>query len=218
MTTIKALGLAALLAAAGCNPVLVPTPLQLGETAPALGAGDVSITGQAGGGTAVLDGSGFGAAGRVRVGVGHQQEVGVEGFFAYADTGKQRYSGQFGGGKASYKLELDPHFALIAGAGFGTGTTGTSVGGDLAALVSGASALRPYLGVRGAYGVRVTGTGDNVVALSVPFGISLAVSDTVRIFGEAGAGLIHSGGPNAGPFYLSAGLSVVLPRPSAAAR
>jgi hypothetical protein len=196
------------LCAAGCNPVLVPTPLQLGETAPALEEGQASFTAQGGGATAGIAGSGGAVAARVRTGIGDNQEIGAEGFFGYADTGNNPYRGQFGGGKLSYKRAFDPHFAVILGAGFGTATTGSTIGSDIAFVVSGTGDFRPYIGARGAYARRVTGTGvPDVFAVNVPLGLSYAVTSGMRLFVEGGAAVVGSKGHGTGPVYLSLGVS-----------
>jgi hypothetical protein len=198
--------------------MLAPTPLELGETAPALDRGDVSLTGQAGYGSGAdrilaVSGSGPAVAARVRVGVGGDQEVGLEGLWGSVTTSGNafhQYDGQFGGAKASYKRAIVPWFAVVAGAGFGTSHTGTSVGGDVATLVSMTGVVRPYAGVRLGFAARVTGDGAGGPVFAVPVGICLQPHPAVGLFAEAGAFSSPAGNGNTGAFYASGGLKFTL--------
>ncbi len=213
MTALRVTVLLGAISASACNPILVPTPLQLGETAPPLDEGKVSLTAQGGVAGATLNGGGLAAAGRLRVGLGYGQELGVEGLFGYAsvDSSDHRLDGQFGGGKVSYKIAPDQHVAFIFGAGFGTSRTGSSLGGDAALVISGARDLRPYFGARVAAGERVTGgSGPATTAFCVPLGLSYGKGETVRGFLEVGAAGVFTGGNKTGPLYASAGVSFTL--------
>jgi hypothetical protein len=207
--------------AGGCNPVTMPTPLQLGETAPVLDEGEVSFGAQGGfGGTLDLlssNNSGGAVSGRVRVGVGNDQEIGFEGMWGTQSIGcsencssnsRPDLDGQFGGAKASWKVGLIPQFAVIAGAGFGTSKTGTTAGGDVGFVLSPTGFFRPYLGGRIGFAVPVTGSAKAGVDFAVPAGICLQLSDVAAIFGEIGVAGIPTATGESGVLYLSGGLTL----------
>jgi hypothetical protein len=101
------------------------------ELAPALEPGHVSVTGVAGGGAA-FDGDGEGFGGRVRVGIGDHQEVGVEASQLEIDPSREDCNGdtclannvptatyevRSRSVLATWKQSYGEHYALIAGLG-----------------------------------------------------------------------------------------------------
>jgi hypothetical protein len=124
------------LACGGCIPSV---PFVVGETAEVLKPREVSAAVYGGGGAFTGTGSSGtgccgGALGRVRVGVGHAQEVGVEGG-AYFDGG-----GAWGTAKLDWKLQINPHYALVAGIGTSFIDSTVGLGGDAGVIVS----TRPF--------------------------------------------------------------------------
>lgn len=136
--------------AAGCS---VPVPFAMAETAETLGAGEVSagvVGGGGGAGGSSAERAG-GAFGRIRVGVGHGQEVGVEGggyFFGVPGNGSM-----YGTGALRYKLALSPHAALLTAFGLSWIEKQVNAGGDFGFVLS----SRPLGGVARLYvGARAT--------------------------------------------------------------
>ena len=135
------------LACGGCIPAV---PVVVGETAETLEAREVSAAVYGGGGAftgSTSSGSECcgGAMARLRVGVGHAQEVGVEGG-AYFDGG-----GAWGTAKLAWKLQAREHWAIVAGIGTSFISNTIGVGGDAGVIVSTSpfrDRLRLYAGVR----------------------------------------------------------------------
>jgi hypothetical protein len=178
------------LSLAACSPA---APFHLTETAEVARRGQVVITGAAGGGVAggpdVKGATGFGGIGtRVRVGVGQQQEVGVEGTAIGGDTKSAVW-----GAKASYKGAPAPWFAVVGGFGY-THYLGSAVGPDLALVFSQpvvpGRLVGVYGGVRGSVMVPtyrdIYRDGGITETLLVPVGLWLAPAQQVRLYLEAG--------------------------------
>ena len=126
---MRALALALL--CGGCIPAV---PFVVGETAETLGPREVSAAVYGGGGAFTGSGTAHdccgGVMGRVRVGVGHAQEVGVEGG-AYLDG-----AGAWGTAKLDWKLQLREHYAIVAGVGTSFTPSVIGVGGDVGVIAS----------------------------------------------------------------------------------
>jgi hypothetical protein len=101
------------------------------ETAPALEAGHVSAT-AVGGGATTFDGDGGGFGGRVRVGIGDHQEVGIEASQVEVDPSRQDCNGdtcldgnvptatyniRSRSALVEWKQSYGEHYALVAGVG-----------------------------------------------------------------------------------------------------
>jgi hypothetical protein len=186
---------------AGCSQDARLPASYFAEGASVLDPGHVSVTGAAGGG-ATFNGEAAGASARVRVGIGDNQEFGVE-----ASAEELRVPGDtcfFGcdGSEvdtketleaytaiASWKLGLSPHLALIVNGGIGKHDSLTS------------DAVNDYFGhsIDGAVGLvwshSLTDTTDvylgGRVALAVPYGArSMDASNVVGA--NAALGLDHA--------------------------
>jgi hypothetical protein len=185
-------GLSLLSCALGaCAPAI---PFHFAETAETLKARQVSLTvaGGGGGGRDIHECCGGGSA-RVRVGIGHNMEVGGE-LDAIGGKGTAVLSG-----KASFKFAPVDYFALIAGVG-GSGTINTSgegssplyLGTDVAALFSSrplANLLRLYGGARFTFVLPTSGQFYQNLPTQgfiVPVGLALALSPRWRLFFESG--------------------------------
>jgi len=154
---------AALLALAcsvgGCIPAV---PFVVGETAETLKAREVSAAVYGGGGAFTGSGSSGtgccgGVMGRLRVGVGKSQEVGVEGG-AYLQKGSA-----WGSAKLAWKLQLNEHYAIVGG--IGTTFLGSTVGlggeaGVIASTSRFADVISLYAGLRGTVMFQTTGQLD----------------------------------------------------------
>jgi hypothetical protein len=195
----------------------MPAPFHLSETARTLEPGKAAFTGNAG--LAWGDfGAGDGGSGRVRVGLPGDQEVGVEGLVTNVSAHTSiDLSGMGGGAKLSWKKSLAPWAAAVAGAGFGTARTGSSIGGDLAIVISKGDTLEPYAALRLSGAKRVTGTGpaNRMGLVTVPVGLSVNASRELRFFFEGGLSAIfsdafaqHSIEQPRGGAYLLLGLGV----------
>jgi len=184
------------LACGGCIPAV---PFVVGETAEVLEPREVSAAVYGGGGAFTGTGSSGGgccggAMGRVRVGVGHAQEVGVEGG-AYLDSG-----GAWGTAKLDWKLQLNEHYALVAGVGtsFIGGLVG--LGGDAGVIASTSpwrDRVRLYAGLRATMMVQTDGViSDGGGVLSG--GVAYEPTRRLRVALEIGAvgGGFHDRQPN----------------------
>lgn len=200
---MRALAVAAL-ALGACTP---PPPFVLAETAEPLPARAVSLTlaggaGGAGGSSTVAPAGGTIA--RVRVGVGHGQEVGLEGGAYF--TGRPNDGAIYGVGKLSWKLQLLSHMALLAGAGVSWIGGAVGVGGDFGGVWStgplGGRPIRVYGGLRGTLAIPARRdpydgggiTGGGVLST----GLAWAPTPAWRLYLEAGA--IGGGSVNHGAF------------------
>lgn len=182
----------------GCAPFTPPPAIPLAETAQILNKGHVGLTGTAGGGGMFADGAAVGGDVRARVGVGANQEVGIEGSAVFVDAGNHRsgdppWRGQsFAAAvKASWKLGLQPWAAVIAGVGPTFSATGDAMGVDFAAVFSRARGqVRPYAALRLALAIpvdhEITANGGITGGVVVPVGIDVTVTDRVHFFVEAG--------------------------------
>lgn len=191
------LGLCAALGGAGCTPVL---PMHFAETAEVIAKKEVSLTVSGGGGSAsnVNNCCGGGAA-RVRVGVGHNMEVGVEA--EVLGTGNSSAGTVVLGGKVSYKYAPIPYLAILAGVGamgsFGVGMGASNgdagLGADVGAVASTpvlAKLLRIYGGARFSFVVParkdIYAGGGPTQGIIVPVGLSLEPSRRWRVYLEGG--------------------------------
>jgi hypothetical protein len=191
------LGLAALaLLTSGCYPTL---PTHFAESAEVLGPGRVGVT-LAGGGAGFdtkLRGNhlGYGGGafeGRVRVGIGHDQEIGGS-VFGGAGTGVSGGDANGGAGaKISYKIGPARWLAFVADAGVMDVNSASVVvpSGDLAAVIAPYTAsdgTQVYTGVRGSLGVPIL---DRARAfdegITIPVGLAFHASERVRLFAEGG--------------------------------
>jgi hypothetical protein len=191
----------------------------LGETAPALAPGHVSVTAAAGGAASPF-GVGGGAGVRVRVGIGNDQEMGVEvaameanvpaKVCLVADCSPEENTDQMVvsySALASWKFG-GPHAALIASVGAAQHHNaggdpegdyeGTSADGALAVVLSRplSSVVDVYGGGRLAIGIPVSVTNDAATtagSLSGTVGLSEASSDNVHLFAEMGGLAIVDG-------------------------
>jgi hypothetical protein len=176
------------LACGGCIPAV---PFAFGETAETLKPREVSAAIYGGGGAFTGSTSSGreccgGAMARVRVGIGHAQEVGIE--------GGQYYQGHPGNGsiwatgKLVWKLQLREHYALIGGIGM-TWLYGVGLGGDAGVIASTSpfrEQVRLYAGLRATMIVDTTGaTSDAGAVLSG--GLAWDATRRVRLAIEIGA-------------------------------
>jgi hypothetical protein len=185
------------LLAGGCAPLV---PFHFAETAETLKTKQVSLTVAAGGGGGrdVQDCCGGGSA-RVRVGVGHDMEVGAE-FEAIGGRDTKVLTG-----KASYKVGFLRHFALIAGLGaggyVGNGSPPAILGADVAAVASSpplVGLLSVYGGARFSFSLPVSGDfykGYPSQGFIIPVGLALSAGPRFRLYFEGG----FMGGWNEGP-------------------
>lgn len=173
------------LALCGCIPAV---PFVVGETAETLKAREVSAAVYGGGGAFTGTGTSgpgccAGVMGRLRVGVGRSQDVGVEGG-AYLDK-----SGAWGTAKLAWKLQLDEHYAIVGGVGasFVGGVVG--LGGDAGIIASTSPWREPislYAGLRATMMIQTNATlSDGGGVLSG--GILFALRRQLRVALELGA-------------------------------
>ena len=206
----------AALGASGCLATSRLSPSYFAETPQALERGHVAVVAVARGSFGSDDTAGGGSV-RARLGVGSDQEIGVEASALFAqsvaktvaidetctDTTCTSVTTANYGGKLSWKFEISPHAALIAGLG-GTwsdrvsGDTGTSffykgvsLTGDLAGLFSWGAPDRsavPYLGVRLSVGgpLQATNSASTTVSGNLGIGLKARLSDGVRFYLEGG--------------------------------
>lgn len=124
------------LAWGGCLPAV---PFVTGETAEVLKPREVSAAIYGGGGafTGSTGSSGDccgGAMARVRVGVGHAQEVGIDGGVYLSGT--PGHGSVWGTGKLAWKLALGEHYALVGGVGLTFIDQSVGLGGDAGVIAS----------------------------------------------------------------------------------
>ncbi len=201
------LTLVAVALTAGCTPII---PMHFGETAEVIAKKEISLTVSGGGGsgsaTPVSGGSANnvkdccgGGAGRVRFGIGHNMEVGVEA--EILGIGDTKGGDIILGGKVSYKYAPIPFLAILAGVG-AVGTLGVNnnnkngdagLGADIGVVASTpvlAKILRIYGGARFSFVVPVRGDiyagGGPTQAIVIPVGISLEPNPRWRVYAEGG--------------------------------
>lgn len=173
-------------------------PTAFGESTEALAAHQVSLNVMAGGGAmagtcSTCNGAVGGAGGqlRVRYGIDGKQEIGVSGFGVGAFSTQGGSPLGSGGGEISYKLVPTKRLAFIAGFGFidlaSEGVAGA--GGDLGVLVAPYmdDKASVYTGARGGLVGYPSGSGGWSESLTLPIGVSVAASDSIRFIVEAGA-------------------------------
>lgn len=179
---------AALLSLALCGGCIPAVPFVAGETAEVLKPREVSAAVYGGGGAFTGTGSSGsgccgGAMARVRVGVGHAQEVGVEGGAYFAG------GAAWGSAKLAWKLQAREHWAIVAGVGTSFIDNAVGVGGDAGVIVS-TSPFRDRLSLYA--GLRATMTIDTAGVVSdgggiLSAGVSYDVTRGFRIALEVGA-------------------------------
>jgi hypothetical protein len=168
----------------------VPPPFHVLETPETLERRQLSLTAGVGGGTGDrVDACCGGAAARVRVGIGNEQEVGIDGDLVFSK------STLIGGFKLAYKKQARPHLAFVAGPGlmFG-GDSGKRIalGADVGAIVStelGTDATL-YGALRFSFAMParsdVYATGGLSEALVLPIGVAYPFGNGARVLGEVG--------------------------------
>jgi hypothetical protein len=213
------------LLASACTPILATTPHQFLETGQVRAAGEASVSVYGGAGMFPFIATGAGAGGRVRLGLGHGQELGVEGqvegVLQSQGNGLLASSRDFSGAawaaKAVWKSALTERVALLAGAGAGGGTTGQSWGGDLG--IVGGGALSPaadvYVGLRANF-VRSRGSdalASYTAGLTLAGGLCTHLGLRLDLCGEMGGSGAISDGDTGGrtavamPLYVAGGLT-----------
>jgi hypothetical protein len=175
----------ALVVVAGCT---VPPPFHTFETASALPKGGVQLMVAGGGGGAEnLESCCGGAAARVRVGVGSEQELSLDGNMLFSSHDV------IGGLRAGYKIAPWSHVALVGGAGAVFYDNYQTVGGDLGAIISAQEAddaYVPYTALR--LSAAMPAKGDRYDAggvsemLAIPFGVSRRFSANWQAMAELG--------------------------------
>lgn len=184
--------------ASGCAPTI---PFHATETAEVLKARQVAISVAGGGGvggpvaqqSASATGLGGGSL-RVRVGVGHDQEVGVESA-ALTDDGRSLSASV----KLRYKIGFGAHLALVGGAGVAGNFDPTNgsrtppfVGADVALLASTgtrSSHVQLYGGLR--LTVSLPASSDfyqqgPMQLFTLPIGVAFKMGPRAQLFGELG--------------------------------
>ena len=199
----------------GCTPLQRATPAYFAERAQVLAAGDISVTGAAGAG-ADLGGGGIGLGGRVRVGIGNDQEVGIEGSVldiqqdideGWGDP-QEHVDTLSLGSKLSWKCSVSSFMAVVLGAGL-TQTTrtggddtsqyfaGTAASGDVGLLFSQSrspSRIVPYAGIRvgattalgAAHENTTTGMAGVLGTVTASFGADIPLGPGLHGFLEGG--------------------------------
>lgn len=178
------------IACAGCYPAV---PFVVGETAEVLKPREVSAAIYGGGGAFTGASSSNeccgGVMGRVRVGVGRSQEVGVDGGVYL--SGHPGNGAVWGTGKLAWKLQLREHWALTGGVGLTwIDTANVALGGDAGVIASTSplygTPLQLYAGLRVTMMVQTDGgISDGGGVLSG--GLAWNVTRGLRLAFEAGA-------------------------------
>jgi hypothetical protein len=178
------------LACGGCLPAV---PFVVGETAAVLKPREVSAAIYGGGGAFTGSSSSGseccgGAMGRVRVGIGRAQEVGVEGGAYF--SGHPGKGSIWGTGKLAWKLQWREHWALVGGVGLTWVDSSVGLGGDAGVIAStsplGGKPLQLYAGLRVTMIVQTSGTvSDGGGVLSG--GLAWNATRRLRIAAEIGA-------------------------------
>jgi hypothetical protein len=220
---------------AGCTYEARLPPSFFAEGAGVLAPGQASVTAVAGGGTD-LQGAAVGAGARVRVGIGDDQEVGVEATAMDVKAEASECIVDCGGeddttyetirsysGTASWKYRFAPHAAFIAGLGMSDhqaldGTTGDyygrSITGSIALVGSRpiSSTFDFYFGGRLSVAAPIGAEPDDAAAayaLSGAFGLDSAVSDHFHLYVEAGPRLMSDGRDGWFPWLTITGVAGV---------
>lgn len=190
----------------GCaHPTLAP---RLAEGTTVLKPGQVGLTIDGGGGTGSFDiggnamtARGVGAEGRVRLGLAHDQEIGLS---AVAAVSLPHTSESVVGGYASYKIAPKPWLAFVAELGALDKIVSTTAifAGSVAAIVapytsSGGSQL--YAGLKGSLAIPVLQDATaRTELIALPVGYSWHMNESIELIGEVGFGLgfeqVDSGG------------------------
>jgi len=186
--------------AGGCAPFSATPPFHFAETATILKPGEVGVTAAGGVGGLGLGAHGVGLGLRARIGVGGEQEVGVEGTVIHVEDGDmptaqmpwQGESDAFAG-KLSWKIAMARWIAFVLGFGGSHSATGDAVGGDVSLIASIPEPwgpFRPFLGVRTGLAVPVgrdtNEAGGFTQGVTVGLGTTLAVAENVDLVGEGG--------------------------------
>jgi len=186
--------------AGGCAPFSATPPFHFAETATVLKQGEVGVTAAGGVGGMGLGAHGVGLGFRARVGVGGDQEVGVEGTVIHVENGdtptaEMPWEGESDAfaGKLSWKIAMARWIAFVLGAGASHSATGDAVGGDVSLIASIPDPwgpFRPYVGARTGLAVPVgrdtNEAGGFTQGVTVGLGTTLAVSPDVDLVGEGG--------------------------------
>jgi len=171
--------------ASGCT---VPPPFHTLQTASTLPAGGVSVMAAGGGG----GGEGLhsccgGAAARVRVGIGGDQELGIDGNAIFS---KNEVAGGF---RLGYKLAPSARLAVLAGAGAFFIERLPSAGLDLGAVVSlrqSSETVVPYTGLRLAGAIPIDSDlysgGGLSQTMTIPIGVSVRLGPRWQGMAELG--------------------------------
>jgi len=168
----------------------VPPPFHVLETPATLEQKQVSLTAGVGGGTGEgMNGCCGGAAARARVGIGNEQEVGIDGDIVFSDETL------IGGFKLAYKKQARRNLAFVAGPGVMIGgdsgkrvALGADVGAIIATELSTDFELYSALRLSFAMPVRsdVYAVGGLSEALVLPIGISYSLGGGRSVLGELG--------------------------------
>ena len=190
------IALLTLLAAACAHPGMPP---RLGEGTTVLAPGKVGVTVAGGGGLGnyeisgnPLSARGVGFEARARLGLAHDQEVGISGLAGLSLTDLAQ---TVAGGALSYKIALHTRFALVGELGVMDKLAPSTVifAGSVAAIAApymASDGSQLYVGLKGTLSVPVlqnASATDELIAL--PVGYSWRVSERVELIAEAGFGI-----------------------------
>jgi hypothetical protein len=177
--------IAALVVVAGCT---VPPPFHTFETASTLPRGGVQLMAAGGGGGGEdLNHCCGGAAARVRVGIGGDQELSLDGNMIFSSTDV------IAGLRAGYKISPWTHVALVGGAGGVLYDNYQTIGGDLGLIVSAQDAddvAVPYTALRVSAAIPAKGdrydAGGISETFTIPLGVSRQLIEHWRLMAEIG--------------------------------
>jgi hypothetical protein len=201
---------------ASCLPESRLPATYFAEDGNVLALGHVAVT-AVGGGALTGGGNAVGGGGRVRVGVGGDQELGVEAAGLWIDPHdscvgtlacSQRQGLTSTSALVSYKRELDPQLALILGAG-ASETGGTMAWRSIDLTLGFVRSWHPtesvgfYTGGRVAVAFPIEadpqGTSGPVGSLFGPIGLAVDLQSPLRLYVEAGPRIAAMGdGPTVG--------------------
>jgi hypothetical protein len=188
-----------------------------------LALGHVDVT-AVGGGALTGGGNAVGGGGRIRVGVGGDQELGVEAAGLWIDSvdscigigcSDRHTALTSASGLVSYKRQLDTQLALILGAGATVG--GLEAWRSIDATLGFVRSWRPsesisfYTGGRLAVAFPIEadpkGTSGLAGSLSGPIGLAVDLQDPMRLYVELGPRIAAMGGEGGG---ISVGLAALV--------
>jgi hypothetical protein len=201
---------------ASCVPQSRLPATYFAEDGNVLALGHVAITGVGGGGM-TSSGNAVGGGGRIRVGVGGDQELGVEAAGLWIDSqdacvstidcsGVRHTALTSATGLVSYKRQLEPQLALLLGAGATVG--GLAAWRSINATLGFVRSWRPsesvsfYAGGRLAVAFPIEadpkGTSGPVGSVTGPIGLAFDLQDPMRFYIEAGPQIAAMSGENGG--------------------